>query len=165
MSKLIKNTKTPKIVRGLEIDEHLKHKIRETKQKVLGLEIVVEDIEYDSQGKQIRNEVDEDEEEYNDVFEGIFNAHLLDEEYLDQQPYEGETSFSQESDRQSAVQTVPPVYQPRDEEEIKEDLKKHLNIDFNEDNDNDDESIDADDHFQYIGQERQRGASLAAIEH
>ena len=46
---------------------------------------------YDELGKPIFVDEDEDEQDPNPHYE-YFNAHLLDEEYLDSQPYLGEAS-------------------------------------------------------------------------
>jgi len=39
MSKTLQNLRTPKIYRGLEVDDNIRQKIRKMKQKVLNLEI------------------------------------------------------------------------------------------------------------------------------
>lgn len=53
MSYVLKNTKTPQIVRGMEIDESMRQKIRSSRSKVLDLQIVAEVPDYDDQGKPI----------------------------------------------------------------------------------------------------------------
>ena len=62
----------------------------------------------------------EDEEEYGDEdpYDGVFNAHLLEEDYLDAQEYEGSMSDYVDSDDQ------------KNEEKIRKDVQKHLNIHF-----------------------------------
>jgi hypothetical protein len=64
------------------------------RQKVLGLQIVVEAPEYDSEGKVI--EMDSNEDSHDDRLDGVFNHHLLEEEFLNAQPYTGDTYFSDE---------------------------------------------------------------------
>mmetsp|Transcript_38890 Transcript_38890/g.59103 ORF Transcript_38890/g.59103 Transcript_38890/m.59103 type:complete len:82 (+) Transcript_38890:1425-1670(+) len=81
MSKVISKLKTPKIYHGMEVDERMKKKIRRIRNKVLNLEIVVQENLYDENGDPIPEEDDE-----SDDFEhsGIFNAHMLEDDYLDE---------------------------------------------------------------------------------
>lgn len=51
----------------------------------MNLEIDINAPEYDSEGKLIHNEdLDDDYDDEDDNLEGVFNAHLLDEELLDE---------------------------------------------------------------------------------
>mmetsp|Transcript_15904 Transcript_15904/g.26804 ORF Transcript_15904/g.26804 Transcript_15904/m.26804 type:complete len:202 (+) Transcript_15904:1-606(+) len=166
MSRLLINQKTPQIVRGIEVDDTMRQKIKQARQKVLGLNIVVEDPEYDEEGNPVIKDYEDDDGL--EHFDGIFNAHLLEEEYLDSQPYQGDVTFSDNSEenKQAEQHNTSQINKPRDEAEIQEDLKKHLNIDFTErdgeeENEDEDESVDMD---QYEGFERQRGMSLIALE-
>ena len=92
MSALLKNQVTPQVLNGVALDPDSKKKVKKTKQKILGLEIDINAPEYDADGNLIYEE-DEDEEEP-EALNGIFNAHLLDEEVLDQQVYLGSRSNS-----------------------------------------------------------------------
>lgn len=63
-------------------------KISHKKEKVLSLEINIKSPKYDENGQPIyfsESDDDEDNPHY-----GFFNMHLLDEDFLDQQPYLGE---------------------------------------------------------------------------
>ena len=56
--------------------------------KLLNLEIDLNAPEYDREGQVVNNDIDESESD-EDCFDGVFNAHLLDEEVLDEQEYNG----------------------------------------------------------------------------
>ncbi len=160
MSKVISKLKTPKIYRGMEIDERMKKKIRRMRNKVLDLEIVVEVPQYDENGDPIMDEDEDDEFEHS----GIFNAHMLEDEYLDQQEYVGET-FTSDEDEGSQEKAQADYYQDKNEEEIEEDLKKHCNVDFGEEDQEGeeyvhDDSVDGDPFLEV----RPRGFSLQALE-
>ena len=105
MSKLLMNQSTPKQVEGNEVDSLMKSKIESNKKKVLNLQIEVNEPEYDDEGKLVHKEEFEDDDEGLDNFEGIFNAHLLDEEVLDQQIYNG--SMSSDSDKSAEANQYP----------------------------------------------------------
>lgn len=84
MSKLLMTQHTPKQVDGSKVDPKIKSLMSSNKKKVLGLKIEVNEPEYDEEGKLIHKEEFDDDDEGLDNFDGIFNAHLLDEEVLDQ---------------------------------------------------------------------------------
>ena len=92
--------------------------MEERKNKILSLEIDVVEPQYDSEGEQIHNTEREDEDTPPHL-DQIFNAHLLDEEYMNEQPYVGErfSSDSDDSQRQQAKQP-PPEYKPLEGEEL-----------------------------------------------
>lgn len=94
-------------------------------QKVLNLKIDVNQPEYDEEGQLIVDS-EEDEEAYEN-FEGIFNAHLLEDEYLDQQSYKGSMTDEDSSLVENKLMN---------EQEREEDIKKHLNVDFSENEEN-----------------------------
>ena len=105
MSKLLMNQSTPKQVEGNEVDSLMKSKIESNKKKVLNLQIEVNEPEYGDEGKLVHKEEFEDDDEGLDNFEDIFNAHLLDEEVLDQQIYNG--SMSSDSDKSAEANQYP----------------------------------------------------------
>ena len=93
MSNLLIGQKTPKSIRGMDIDDSLKLKMSSRKNKVLSLKIEIDEPDYDEEGKLIHKDVaSDDDEDYNPNLDGIFAAELLDEEYLDAQEYTGELS-------------------------------------------------------------------------
>lgn len=105
MSNLLKNQPTPKA------------------KKVLKLEIEINQPEYDEDGQIIHHE--EEEEDVLDNFDEYFNAHLLDEEYLDQQSYKGSMT-----DNESSSSTLKQQQKEMNEQERQDDIKRHLNVDF-----------------------------------
>ena len=56
--------------------------------KLLNLKIDLNAPSYDDQGKIVHDD-DIESESDEDCFDGVFNAHLLDEEVLDEQEYNG----------------------------------------------------------------------------
>lgn len=66
---------------------------------MLSLEIEVNEPQYDEEGQLVLE--DEEDEEEPDAFDGVFNAHLLEEEYLDGQSYQG--SMTDEEAQESAA--------------------------------------------------------------
>ena len=134
MSRLLIAQKTPKSIRGMDIDDNLKLKMSSRKSKVLSLKIEIDEPDYDEEGKLIHKEVgSDDEEDYNPNLDGIFAAELLDEEYLDAQEYTGELSPGElkkiELEKQKA-ELKKRELEERQEEDIQADLKKHLNVEF-----------------------------------
>lgn len=89
MSELIKNQTTPKNIRGVQIDENQKLKYSNRKTKILNLEIDIELPEYDAEGQVIVPDEESDEIDAPHL-DGVFMAHLIDEEYLDSQMAEQE---------------------------------------------------------------------------
>lgn len=67
---------------------------------------------------------DDNEPEY---LEGVFNAHLLEDEVMDQNSYKG--SMTDESNQSSEKR----FDNSKDQLDIESDIKKHLNVDFGED--------------------------------
>lgn len=117
MSELIKNQGTPKNIRGVEIDDRQKQKYSNKKEKVLGLEIEVELPEYDPEGQLIVPEAESDDE-FASHLDGVFMAHLIDEEYLDEQ-----MALQEEEEAK-----LKPALEGED---LKDDIKKHLgNVDM-----------------------------------
>ena len=94
MSDLLIRQKTPKSIRGMDIDDNQKFKITSKINKVLSLKIEIHEADYDEEGKVIHKDMasDDDDEDYNPNLDGIFCAELLDEEYMDAQEYTGELS-------------------------------------------------------------------------
>ena len=98
--------------------------------KVLSLEIEVNVPNYDDEGNVIHDESSLDSDEEDEAFEGRFNAHLLEDEVLDQDSYKGSMTDDESNKSASNIEeTVPPPKQ-MDAEEIKADIQKHLNLDF-----------------------------------
>ena len=92
MSKTILSHITPEKIKGKHLDYQMKLKISNTTEKVLKLHINIQSPKYDEAGKPVYVEdEDEEDQDINPHYE-YFNAHLLDEEYLDSQPYHGEAS-------------------------------------------------------------------------
>lgn len=111
MSSLIQNQTTPKKIRGVEIDENQKLKYSNKKDKVLNLEIEIDVPEYASDGQLIVP--DQESEELAPHLDGVFMAHLIDEEYLDEQ-----MALQEEEEK-----ALKPALEGED---LKEDIKKHL---------------------------------------
>lgn len=86
MSELLKKQKTPKNIRGVEIDESQKKKYSNKKNKILQMKIEIDEPQYDGDGQLIIPE-QTSEDELAPHLDGIFMAQLLDEEYQDQQEY------------------------------------------------------------------------------
>jgi hypothetical protein len=86
MSTLLKEIKTPKNIRGVEIDEKQKIKYSANKKRVLEMEIIIEEPVYDEEGSVIVPDANSSESQPEHL-DGIFMAQLLDEEYQDQQDY------------------------------------------------------------------------------
>ena len=84
MSELIKNQSTPKNIRGVEIDENQKLKYSNKKNRILNLEIEIDLPDYDPEGQLLVPD-EESDEAYAPHLDGVFMAHLIDEEYLDSQ--------------------------------------------------------------------------------
>ena len=76
---------------------------------------------------------EEEEEENVETFDGIFNAHLLEDDYLDQQSYNGSMSDGSTNSSKARKQQKKEMM---DEDKVQQDIRKHLNIDFDE-NDSD----------------------------
>lgn len=142
MSKTILSHFTPKQLERDILDPESNLKISDATEKVLNLQITIMSPKYDDKG----NPIYEDEEEYDEDDDNLnphheyFNSHLLDEDYLDSQPYRGE-----EADEQ-----VKP--QKKTEQDLQDDIKKHLNIDFDLEGDNgqihdENESMNSDSKF------------------
>ena len=83
------------------------------KAKILNMVIEVEEPEYDEDGQQIVKDIDEED---NPHLDGIFMAHLLDEDYLDS------IAYSPTSDEKKPVML--------EGQDLQDDIKKHLNVDF-----------------------------------
>lgn len=66
------------------MSEVLKRQATPKSKKVLNLEIEVKLPDYDEEGNVIHDESSLDSEEEDEAFEGRFNAHLLEDELLDQ---------------------------------------------------------------------------------
>ena len=116
------NLKTPEHIRGQHLDDKMRLKISNKKEKVLSLQINIQSPRYDENGKPVY--LDESEDVYDNPHHGYFNIDLLDEEYLDSQPYLGEGS---EDGEPKPMKT---------EQDLQNDIMKHLNIDFDFENDN-----------------------------
>ena len=109
----------------------------------------------------------DENEEY--PFDGIFNAHLLDDEYLDSQPYMGEQYSDNSGDSEDTMKrkllkyggfTKIP-YAEMSEHALRKDIKKHLNVDFgNSENDSSasyrEDSDDDRRFFDQMDQDRDR---------
>ena len=67
----------------------LKKQTTPKSKKVLSLEIEVHVPNYDEEGNVIHDESSLDSDEEDEAFEGRFNAHLLEDEVLDQESYKG----------------------------------------------------------------------------
>ena len=136
MSNLLIGQKTPKSIRGMDIDDGLKLKMSSRKNKVLSLKIEIDEPDYDEEGKLIHKDVaSDDDEDYNPNLDGIFAAELLDEEYLDAQEYTGELSPGEQKKielEKQKMELKKRELEERQEEDIQADLKKHLNVDFME---------------------------------
>ena len=77
---------TPEKIKGEHLDSQMLLKISDTTEKVLSLQINILSPKYDDGGKPIYEdeELEEDEDDFNpDPHYEYFNAHLLDDEYLD----------------------------------------------------------------------------------
>ena len=114
MSALLQRQSTPKNIRGVEIDADQKQKYSNRKDKILRMEIEIEEPTYDQDGQLI---VTDQNSDYAAHLDGVFMAHLLDEEYLD----------SQEWIDPDGNGSPRPVL---DGEDLQADIKKHLNLDF-----------------------------------
>jgi hypothetical protein len=80
MSTLLKKQKTPKNIRGVEIEESQKIKFSAKKKRVLQMEIQIEEPQYDEDGSVIIPDTNSSDEQPSHL-DGIFMAQLLDEEY------------------------------------------------------------------------------------
>ena len=71
------------------MDDKTRVKISNKKETILSLQINIQSPKYDDSGQPTY--LDESEDEYDDnPHHDYFNMHLLDEDYLDSQPYLGE---------------------------------------------------------------------------
>lgn len=110
MSTLLKLQKTPKNIRGVEIEHTQKIKFSAKKNRIFQMKIEIDEPDYDEDGQLIVPETNSDDE-LAPHLDGIFMAQLLDEDYQDGQEY-----FSPK--------------QVLEGQDLQNDIKKHLNVDF-----------------------------------
>ena len=121
--------------KGLSTPEKIKNKI-------INLKIELNAPAYGDDGKLLHPEDEESEksedEEIDDKLAQYFSAHLLDEDLLNSQIYEGSMSSYEGSDEEKVgkqQEYIPStetniINKPRDEADIEADFKKHMNLDF-----------------------------------
>ena len=70
---------------------------------------------------------------------------------MDQQVYNGSMTSSENGDNKSENEYVqnPIINQPREEDEIQKDLKRHLNIDFDGEDGNEEELRASNSNYSY----------------
>jgi len=90
MSKTFQNLKTPEHIMGRYLDAQMRLKMSHKKGNVLRLEINIMSPKYDAGGAPVIPEEEEEDEEDANPHSAHFNIHLLDEDYLNAQPYLGE---------------------------------------------------------------------------
>lgn len=77
--------------------------MEEKKLQVLELQIEVNEPTYDDEGQVIHKDDEGSSDEMPEYLDGIFNANLLTDEYMDAQPYEGEQDSNSDGSQEGAL--------------------------------------------------------------